>query len=85
MGTFGMHGDFGFSSPNLMEAETNRDVIQRAAQFVVLADHTKWGGRGFTSFASLEDADVVITTDGISPDALKTLKSRVKDVRVASL
>jgi DeoR/GlpR family transcriptional regulator of sugar metabolism len=85
MGTHGMHGDFGFSSPNLMEAETNRDVIQRAAQFVVLADHTKWGARGFTAFAALEDADVVITTDGISADALKTLRSRVKDVRIASL
>jgi DeoR/GlpR family transcriptional regulator of sugar metabolism len=84
MGTHGMDSEFGFSSPNLVEAETNREVIRRAAKFVVLADHTKWGIRGFTSFANFDTADIVITTEGISRNSLATLKSAVKDVRVAS-
>ncbi len=84
MGTHGMDSEFGFSSPNLVEAETNREVIRRAAKFVVLADHTKWGIRGFTSFANFDTADIVITTEGISRNSLATLKQNVKDVRVAS-
>ena len=84
MGIHGMDSEFGFSSPNLVEAETNREVIRRAAKFVVLADHTKWGVRGFTSFAKFESADIVITTEGISKASLATLKAAVKDVRVAS-
>lgn len=83
MGTHGMDSEFGFSSPNLVEAETNREVIRRASKFVVLADNTKWGIRGFTSFANFESADIVITTDGISKNSLQTLKSAVSDVRVA--
>lgn len=83
MGTHGMDSEFGFSSPNLVEAETNREVIRRASKFVVLADHTKWGIRGFTSFANFESADIVITTEGISRSSLQTLKNAVPDVRVA--
>ncbi len=48
------------------------------------ADHTKWGIRGFTSFANFDTADIVITTEGISRNSLATLKQNVKDVRVAS-
>ena len=84
MGTHGMDSEFGFSSPNLVEAETNREVIRRAAKFVVLADHTKWGVRGFTSFGTFESADIVITTEGLSKKALETLKAAVADVRVAN-
>lgn len=84
MGTHGMDSEFGFSSPNLVEAETNREVIRRAAKFVVLADHTKWGVRGFTSFANFESADIVITTEGISKSALETLRANVADVRIAN-
>lgn len=83
MGTHGIDADFGFSSPNLVEAETNREVIRRSAKFVVLVDHSKWGVRGFSSFAPVEDADLIITSRGISPKALQTLKSKVKEVLVA--
>ena len=83
MGTHGMDIEFGFSSPNLIEADTNREVIRRAAKFVVLADHTKWGIRGFSSFAELSEADGVITTDGLSREALSTLRNNVREVLVA--
>ena len=83
MGTHGIDPDFGFSSPNLVEAETNREVIRRSAKFVVLVDHSKWGVRGFSSFAQVEDADLIITSRGLSPKALQTLKSKVKEVLVA--
>ncbi|MDG2497802.1 MAG: DeoR/GlpR family DNA-binding transcription regulator [Aquiluna sp.] len=84
MGTHGMDTEFGFSSPNLVEADTNREVIRRAVKFVVLADHTKWGTRGFSSFADLAQADTVVTTVGIEKEALTTLRKKVGQVLLAS-
>lgn len=83
MGTHGMDSEFGFSSPNLVEAETNREVIRRSAKFVVLADHTKWGVRGFSSFSTFDRADIVITSKGLSNKALVVLRSKVKEVLLA--
>lgn len=83
LGTHGMDAEFGFSSPNLIEGETNREVINRASKMVVLVDHTKWGQRGFSSFAPLELADTVITSEGLSAEAEQVLRSRVKDVQFA--
>jgi ABC-type sugar transport system ATPase subunit len=85
MGTRGMDSEFGFSSPNLVESETNREVLRRSQKCVVLADHTKWGVRGFSSFASFEQADVVITDSKLPKPALARLNEQVKDVRVAQL
>lgn len=83
LGTHGMDEEFGFSSPNLIEGETNREVINRARKMVVLVDHTKWGQRGFSSYAPLELADIVITTTGLPDEAKRILMSQVKEVRFA--
>ncbi len=83
LGSHGMDEEFGFSSPNLIEGETNREVINRSQRMVVLADHSKWGQRGFSSFAPLELADVVITSVGLAAPAETALRARVKDVQLA--
>src|SRR6266536_1683245 len=54
MGVHGIHPDAGFTSPNLLEAETNRAVLASARRLVVLADHTKWEVVGLSTIASLE-------------------------------
>jgi DeoR/GlpR family transcriptional regulator of sugar metabolism len=48
----------------------------------VLADHTKWGSVGFATFANLSDANVVITDDGLTPDAIDILNRKVDEVLV---
>jgi DeoR/GlpR family transcriptional regulator of sugar metabolism len=82
VGTHGMDQKGGFSSPNILEAETNRAVRERAKSVVVLADHTKWGSVGFATFANLSDANVVITDDGLAPDAIDILNRKVDEVLV---
>jgi DeoR/GlpR family transcriptional regulator of sugar metabolism len=82
MGTHGMDINGGYSSPNLLEAETNRAVRQKARRLIMLADHTKWGEVGFSTFANLSDADLLITDDGISAEALDTLRAHVSEVAV---
>lgn len=85
MGTHGMDEVGGFSSPNLLEAETNRAVRARAKKVVVMADHTKWGEVAFSTFAQFEETDVLVTDDALPAEALVALRGRIGDLRVTHL
>ena len=76
MGVHGMNSRAGFTTPNLMEAETNRAFVDATEHLVVLADHTKWGTTGLSSMAPLERAAVVITDRGLAPNAVAILEER---------
>lgn len=76
MGCFGMDPEHGFSTPNLLEAQLNKAVMSQARRVCVLSDHTKWGVRGFANFASIGQADDVVTT--------RLLPSGAKEVIEAS-
>ena len=69
VGVHGMDPQFGFTCPNLLEAETDRALIEAGRRLVVVADHTKWGVIGISSIARLDQADVLITDAGIDADA----------------
>jgi DeoR/GlpR family transcriptional regulator of sugar metabolism len=83
LGVHGMDEKTGFSSPNILEAETSRALAESGRRLAVVADHTKWGVVGISTIADLEDADVVVTDSGLHPDALAVLTERVGDVMVA--
>ena len=85
LGTHGMDLRGGFSSPNLYEAETNRSIRQKAQSVVVLADNTKWGKIGFSTFAALSEADVLITDSALPEQAILRLKEHVQTVHVVSV
>ena len=59
----------GFTCPNLLEADTDRALIEAGRRLVVVADHSKWGVIGISSIARLDQADVLITDAGIGPEA----------------
>ena len=71
LGVHGMSERAGFTTPNLMEADTNRALVAAAQRVVVIADSTKWGTVGIASIASLAQADILITDSGL-PDAART-------------
>jgi len=81
MGVHGMYAR-GFTTPNLLEAETNRALIGAGRRLVVLADHTKWGIIGISAIATLGEADTLITDDGLDQDARDTLQASLKLVVV---
>jgi DeoR/GlpR family transcriptional regulator of sugar metabolism len=87
MGTHGMDPHSGFTTPNILEAETNRALIGAGRHLVVLADHTKWGIIGISAVGRLEEADTLITDSGLDPSAqslLSTLLHRLILVDVAT-
>jgi DeoR/GlpR family transcriptional regulator of sugar metabolism len=77
IGVHGMSTHAGFSTPNMLEAEANRSFIRACSENVVLADHTKWGLAGLSSFADLDQADVLITDDELDLAAVDLLESQV--------
>lgn len=84
MGTHGMDIDGGFSSPNMLEGETNREVMNNASEVIILADHTKWGVRGFSSFGTLSAADAIVTDGDTPASALDILREHIDTVIVAN-
>lgn len=82
LGVHGMDAEAGFTTPNLLEAETDRAFVAAARKVVVLADHTKWGTQGISTIVDLDEADEVISDSGLSGDAQRILRDRVSRLRL---
>ncbi len=85
LGVHGMDSEAGYTTPNLAEAQTNQALIASARQVVILADSTKWGTVGLADFGALSVADVLITDDGITPEARRELEDRVGELIVVAV
>jgi DeoR/GlpR family transcriptional regulator of sugar metabolism len=83
MGVHGMTADAGFTTPNLLEGETDQAHLASAERVVVVADHTKWGVRGLSRIARLDEAHVIVTDAGLPADARTVLAEHVDQVVIA--
>lgn len=82
MGVHGLDLRAGLTTPNILESETNRALIEAGRRFVVLADSTKWGVVGISSFARLSEVDLVITDSGLPEDAREQLAAASRHLLV---
>ncbi|WP_369200336.1 DeoR/GlpR family DNA-binding transcription regulator [Streptomyces sp. PU-14G] len=83
LGVHGISAEAGLSTPNLAEAETNRHFVGSARRVIVVADHTKWGTVGLSSFASLDQVDTLVTDGGLPPEARAEMQERLPELVVA--
>ncbi|MEU6309179.1 DeoR/GlpR family DNA-binding transcription regulator [Streptomyces chartreusis] len=83
LGVHGISVEAGLSTPNLAEAETNRRLVQSARRVVVVADHTKWGVVGLSSFAALEQVDTLVTDAGLENGARSEVSEHLRRLVVA--
>ncbi|MFD5748802.1 DeoR/GlpR family DNA-binding transcription regulator [Streptomyces sp. NPDC127033] len=83
LGVHGISVEAGLSTPNLGEAETNRRLMRSARRVVVVADHTKWGTVGLSSFATLDEVDTLVTDAGLSAQARAEIEERLPGLVVA--
>lgn len=77
LGVHGIDLEAGLTTPNILEAETDRALVACARRTVVLADHTKWGAVGLSRIVDLADVSVVVCDDGLSPEAADDLREAV--------
>ncbi|MEV6755165.1 DeoR/GlpR family DNA-binding transcription regulator [Streptomyces sp. NPDC051214] len=78
LGVHGISAEAGLSTPNLAEAETNRRLVQSARRVIVVADHTKWGTVGLSSFAGLDQVDTLVTDAGLPAEARTEISERLR-------
>ena len=84
MGVHGMDARAGFTTPNIQEADTNRALARAGRRLVVVADSTKWGVVGVSTFARLSEADLLVTDTGLPVGARDVLVEQVGDLVLAS-
>ncbi|WP_342773018.1 DeoR/GlpR family DNA-binding transcription regulator [Mycetocola lacteus] len=80
LGVHGVSPEGGLTTPNLLEAETNRAFIDAGASVVVIADHHKWGVTGLCQIAELEAADVFLSDAGLADAARDRLAESIDSV-----
>ncbi|MET9698526.1 DeoR/GlpR family DNA-binding transcription regulator [Streptomyces sp. NPDC006529] len=83
VGCHGLGTATGLTTPNLAEAETNRTFLRSARRTVLLADRTKWTMVGLTTFATLDQIDVLVT-DALPPDEAAAIAERVGEIVLTS-
>jgi DeoR/GlpR family transcriptional regulator of sugar metabolism len=84
LGAHGVDLHAGLTTPNLVEAETNRALVACARRVCVLVDHTKWGVVGLSTFLELDQVDTLVTDDAMPPRAQAALRDRIGELIIAS-
>jgi DeoR/GlpR family transcriptional regulator of sugar metabolism len=83
MGVHGMTERTGFTTPNVLEAATNKAFAAAAAELVVVADHTKWGTVGLASIVPLAEAAAVVTDAAFDPALQAVIEGHGPEVVIA--
>jgi len=83
IGVHGVTADAGLTTPNLLEAETDRALVAASARRIVVADHTKWGVRGLSRIAGLDEIHVFVSDNGLAADARAAIGEHAERVLIA--
>lgn len=84
LGVDGIDPDFGITTTNLMEATLNRKMIDASQKTIVLADSSKFGRRGFSKIADIEDIDIIITDSNIPAAYRQRLEEQGIEIIIAT-
>jgi DeoR family fructose operon transcriptional repressor len=76
IGTNGICSINGLTTPNIIEANTKREIIKIAKQTIVVCDHTKFGIVSFAKIANLDSIDMIITSNGLDKQLLKKYEDK---------
>ena len=85
LGAHGIDRSAGLTTPNLVEAETNRALVRASRSVCVLADHTKVGIVGLSTFMPLVEVDTLITDAGVPSRARAILEESVEHLVLADV
>lgn len=84
LGVDGIDFEFGLTTSTPMEAQLNKSMISVVQKVIVLADHTKFGKRGFSRICGLQDIDEIITDKGISAATVEQCRRLGIKITIAS-
>ena len=82
LGAHGVDDRTGLTTPNLVEAETNQALIASARHVCLLADSSKWGTVGLSTFADLADVDLFVTDSALPERARAAAREVVGSLEI---
>jgi DeoR family fructose operon transcriptional repressor len=83
LATNGLDLKQGLSSPNLIEAQTKKAMLDSAREVILVTDHSKFGRIAFTQVCGLDRVNSVITDAGAPPDFVHALEKLHINVLIA--
>ncbi|SHG40603.1 transcriptional regulator, DeoR family [Fodinibius roseus] len=83
LGVDGLDMDHGLTTPNPMEAQLNRMMVERAHHVIAVTDSSKLGRHSFSFICGLEVINTIITDTKIIPEFEQKLKK--KDINVVKV
>ncbi|TDX45305.1 DeoR/GlpR family DNA-binding transcription regulator [Orenia marismortui] len=78
LGANGITLSDGLTTPDLVEANTKKAMLERAKEVIILADHSKFGETAFVKIAEIKDIDTIITDRDLNRETLKKFKENVE-------
>lgn len=82
IGAHGISEHAGCTTPQVLEASTNRALMTAAEKTVVVSDSSKWGVVGVVGFADLEEIDTLIIDSALPAHAQSELNDRVGELQM---
>lgn len=83
LGVDGMDFEHGLTTPNPLEAQLNRLMVDRANKVILVTDSSKFGRHSFSYICDLDPVEMVITDTNIEPDFEERLAKR--DIEVVKV
>lgn len=80
LGVDGLDMDHGLTTPNPMEAQLNRIMVERSREVIAVTDSSKLGRHSFSFICDLDVISTIITDSKITPEFEKRLKK--KDINI---
>jgi len=72
----GLDPEFGYSTPDILEAQLNTMMIRISNEVTVVADASKFGRRSLSGIGKIESARRIITDNRIPPEIASSLRAR---------
>ena len=78
----GISSEFGVTTYHHLEAEMNRQMIERVSKTIIVADHTKIGRASFSHIEAVDKIDCLITNQIANKDEIEAFKEKGIEVRL---
>jgi DeoR family transcriptional regulator, aga operon transcriptional repressor len=76
LGVDGLDIDYGLTTPNPMEAQLNRLMVERSQEVIAVTDSSKFGRKSFSHICDIDSINTLITDKNISTEFEKELLKR---------
>lgn len=83
VGTNGLSLKDGATTPNIIEADTKKQIIRSAKKAIIVCDHTKFDFVSFAKIVDIEEIDCVVTDEELDNDIKTAFKEEGLKIIIA--